>query len=258
MAGRRDQALDPRLEDLSKLIPEIDRASVIPTWAQVEKNLRVLIAAVYSEGDQIPSEEELATIFGVSRVTVRRAIGDLVLDGTLVRRQGAGTFVRQPISTIEHNLGLTSHWTGRLEEQGHQANSTEIERVENSPAPLDFVPRGRVDLQKDYLRIRRLHSADGKAIGFVDSWIDLDVVAEARAIELEKGSLSKALAEQGIHLTPTGVSLALGSVSKEEADLLALNVGDPVFILMETTLRDERVAYVSRTVWNAARVRFWL
>ncbi|MDU5569393.1 GntR family transcriptional regulator [Actinomyces sp.] len=249
---------ESRLRELKRIIPEVDRSSAIPTWAQVEKQMRVLISAIYDKGDQLPSESELAELFDVSRVTVRRAIGDLVLDGTLVRRQGSGTFVKRPISTIEHNLGLTSHWTGRLEEQGHQASSEEIERSLEASIPLDFVPEKQLQVGEEYLRISRLHAADGKAIGFVDSWIDVDVVPEALTIELEKGSLSKAFQKHGVNLVSAGVSLSLDYVTKTEADLINLSIGDPVFVVMETTKRDDKVAYISRTLWNANRVRFWL
>ena len=234
---------ESRLRELKRIIPEVDRSSAIPTWAQVEKQMRVLISAIYDKGDQLPSESELAELFDVSRVTVRRAIGDLVLDGTLVRRQGSGTFVKRPISTIEHNLGLTSHWTGRLEEQGHQASSEEIERSLEASIPLDFVPEKQLQVGEEYLRISRLHAADGK---------------EALTIELEKGSLSKAFQKHGVNLVSAGVSLSLDYVTKTEADLINLSIGDPVFVVMETTKRDDKVAYISRTLWNANRVRFWL
>jgi len=56
-----------------------------------------LLAQIQSEkwesGELIPSEMELVRQFGVSRITVRQAIGDLVSTGYLVRQQGRGTFV---------------------------------------------------------------------------------------------------------------------------------------------------------------------
>src|SRR5437773_10716803 len=57
-------------------------------------------------GDAIPSERQLSSDLGVSRLTVRAALDDLVRDGFLVRRRGAGTFVREP--KIAQELTMTS------------------------------------------------------------------------------------------------------------------------------------------------------
>ena len=47
----------------------------------------------YQVGEKIPSEEQLMTIYGVSRVTVRNAIKQLVDENILIKRHGKGTFV---------------------------------------------------------------------------------------------------------------------------------------------------------------------
>ena len=50
----------------------------------------------YQVGEKIPSEEQLMTIYGVSRVTVRNAIKQLVDENILIKRHGKGTFVSMP------------------------------------------------------------------------------------------------------------------------------------------------------------------
>ena len=57
-------------------------------------------------GEAIPSERQLSADFGVSRLTVRAALDDLVREGYLVRRQGSGTFVSEP--KIAQELTMTS------------------------------------------------------------------------------------------------------------------------------------------------------
>lgn len=74
-----------------------------PLYRQVASDLRASIeGAAYRAGSRIPTEPELSLLYGVSRITVRKAIGLLCDEGLLVKRQGKGTFVRdcRPIQTL--------------------------------------------------------------------------------------------------------------------------------------------------------------
>ena len=70
-----------------------------------------------SVGDAIPSERKLSTDLGVSRLTVRAALDELVREGYLVRRRGAGTFVSEP--KIAQELTMTS-FTEDMRQRGHE------------------------------------------------------------------------------------------------------------------------------------------
>src|SRR6478752_1486937 len=70
----------------------------MPLYAQAEKVLEdLLVRRRYRVGDRIPPEVELVRSLGVSRATIRAAVGRLVSRGLLIRRQGSGTFLtRRP------------------------------------------------------------------------------------------------------------------------------------------------------------------
>lgn len=75
----------------------IDRQDKLPLYEQIGRNLRELISTGRLQpGAMVPSEWELAGFYGVSRLTVRRALDDLVRQDWLSRRHGVGTFVRRP------------------------------------------------------------------------------------------------------------------------------------------------------------------
>jgi len=75
----------------------IDRQEPLPLYAQIERNLRDLIqGGRLQPGQHVPPEWELAELYGVSRLTVRRALDDLVRQDWLNRRHGVGTFVSRP------------------------------------------------------------------------------------------------------------------------------------------------------------------
>ena len=71
-------------------------------------------------GEAIPSERQLSSDFGVSRLTVRAALDDLVREGYLVRRHGSGTFVSEP--KIAQELTMTS-FTDDMRSRGLQPAS---------------------------------------------------------------------------------------------------------------------------------------
>ena len=73
---------------------------VVPLYYQVEHVIRQrIITGEYPPGSQIPSENELSHEMGVSRVTVREALRELVRENMLVKVQGKGTFVAQHPTT---------------------------------------------------------------------------------------------------------------------------------------------------------------
>ena len=72
----------------------IDKNSPIPVYYQLKEMIKEKIAdGTWQVGQCIASERELTEAYGVSRMTVRQALGELVQEGLLVREKGKGTFV---------------------------------------------------------------------------------------------------------------------------------------------------------------------
>ena len=86
---------------------------IIPLYFQTEKKLREKISTgeIVREGGSLPKEEQLCKTFGVSRITIRKALGDLVLDGLISRKAGKGSFVLPKRTNF-----LSVHLTGNFDE----------------------------------------------------------------------------------------------------------------------------------------------
>ena len=83
--------------NIDKEIFKIDPQSKLPLYDQIERNLRdLIINGKLKPGEMMPSEWELVEYYGVSRLTVRRALDELVRQNWLEKKHGVGTFVRQP------------------------------------------------------------------------------------------------------------------------------------------------------------------
>jgi len=82
-------------------IRPVSKFSPIPLYRQVEIDLRDRIASgEFPPGRRLPSEAELAELYGASRITIRQGLSNLVGDGLIVRESGRGTFVREPTITV--------------------------------------------------------------------------------------------------------------------------------------------------------------
>lgn len=80
---------------------KLDVNSAVPLYEQLKMALRErLESQIFAPGERMPSEAELCDKYGVSRITVRRAVEELVEEGYLERRQGKGTFVAQSRSMV--------------------------------------------------------------------------------------------------------------------------------------------------------------
>lgn len=98
----------------------LDKESAVPLYEQLKLSLSKKIEEhVLQEGERLPSGAELCAEFDVSRITVRRAVDELVEEGVLERRQGKGTFVassRMSVQVMPMNevvQGFYTHDTGR-------------------------------------------------------------------------------------------------------------------------------------------------
>src|SRR5512138_870320 len=96
--------------DTRRELFRIDAQSKLSLYDQIERNLRdLIINGQLQPGQMMPSEWDLSTLYGVSRLTVRRALEELVRQNWLERKHGVGTFVRQPTiaSIADSKLSFT-------------------------------------------------------------------------------------------------------------------------------------------------------
>src|SRR5882762_12020537 len=109
-------------------------------------------------GEAIPPERRLSSDLGISRLTLRAALDDLVRDGYLERRHGSGTFVTQP--KIAQQLTLTS-FSEDMRRRGMTPSSRTLE-LTVSPAGARLSSRLQVPPEDLVTRVRRLRYADGE------------------------------------------------------------------------------------------------
>lgn len=132
-----------------------------PLYAQIERDFEISIATNrLRPGDPIPGEVELANKYGVSRVTVRQALKELVAAGLLYRVQGKGTFVLQPtIERVEPNI--TSFFYEMIESGRKPRADVSIEVRQAEPEEIRIL---QLEPDERVIVIKRLRYVDDEPI----------------------------------------------------------------------------------------------
>jgi DNA-binding GntR family transcriptional regulator len=199
-------------------------------------------------GALLPSESELSAAYGVSRVTVRKALELLRDEGLIDARQGFGWFVstdpvRQPLARL-----------GTIEEQLADLGRSSERKV----VGFRFVaapPRVRQVLgTPSVLEVRRLNLADGEPFARVTVWCREDLGAGLSRAEVERSPFYELVDVPIGSATQTIGAVAAGP---EDAELLAVPVGSPMLRCERVTRDgDDRPMLVSEFLFPAHRTEF--
>ena len=192
------------------------------------------------EGALLPPEPTLCAEYGVSRITLRRAVDGLVADGHLVREQGRGTYVTRPGIRHEYRESFVHRiagWSSVMTEQGAQVGTTVLsQRIVPAPAPV--AAELQLDGPEDVVELERLRSVDDLPNHVAHSFLPAGQFPKAATEDFSSGSLYEYLRrEYGADLAHARIVVDVGTASPEEADLLRVVAGSPLLVV-RTTVRD--------------------
>ena len=192
----------------------------------------------YKPGAALPTEEELARDYHVSRVTVRRALGELASAGFIERRQGSGTFVRnrpeadgRPLGTIASAISqietMSTYGTARIVEFGYVETPREIAAV-----------FGRYSCER-MQRAVRVREADGEAVMHITTWIPEPLGRAYDSADMERETVGRLLARSGVKPVSGEQTVCVTLAEPALARLMRLDVGAPLLKVVRL-LRDQR------------------
>ncbi|AJA70968.1 MULTISPECIES: GntR family transcriptional regulator [Erwiniaceae] len=196
-------------------------------YATVRQRLLDDIAqGVYQAGQQIPTESELCTLYNVSRITIRKAISDLVNDGVLQRWQGKGTFVQS--KKVENALLTVSGFTDFGVSQGKPTREEVIEQECMNADP--FCERLNIPGSSDIFRLMRVMYLDDEPL-FIDiSWIPLSRYPAFDTIYTAGASTYKLFQEKfDTRVVSDKKTIDIFMATKAEAQRLKCELGEPLF-----------------------------
>ncbi len=181
----------------------------------------------------LPTEREIAAITGLSRVTVRKAVGALVSEGLIRQRRGAGSFIAPKIHKVEQSLSHLSSFTEDMARRGFSVDSKWLERGLFLPTPeeeevLNLEPGDSV------VRIARLRSADGVPMAIERASLSLEMVPNPLEIE---DSLYQYLSKRGCRPVRAVQRISATNLDSSNSELLHTETG-------KAGLKIERISYL--------------
>lgn len=200
---------------------EVELVGATPQYMRIQRDIRQKIESQQLQPrDALPPERELAEEYGVSRVTIRKAIEGLVHEGHLSRRQGAGTFVA---GRVEKHFSRLTSFSDDMRARGMQASSRWISKSSGTVTPHESITLGLSPGTQVY-RFARIRDAGGSSMALEYSTILSKVLPN---VEVVTDSLYAALDLQGARPVRALQRLRAVLFDEEQAKLLEIEAGAP-------------------------------
>lgn len=215
----------------------------------VVQRLRHLVGSL-DVGSRIPSERDLAAEWGIARMTARKAVEALTVEGWLDRRRGSGTYVAQ--MPYAKTLGLSS-FTVDMQRRGLTPSSRVLD-FSHVPADAVIADRLHVREGEEVVRFTRLRLADGEPIAVETTWMPAHLVPRLTGEDLA-GSLFETLAHKfGIILGQASSTIDPILADEATATDLAIDAHQPCLrIQMEYLDHRRRSIMVATCLYRGDR-----
>lgn len=217
----------------------IVRNSEEKVYDQVKKDLLLKINNnIYKVGDKLPTNMQLCDLFGVSRITINRALMDLESEGYIEKKQGKGCYVK--FKEINQNISNFYSFTDELIKMGYVPSSIFISLTLEDPNSEAKSALNLSDGEKVYV-LKRLRLADDLIVAYDRSIIPEKIIPNFDKKMLVEGSLYKALEKfYGFRPNSSEETIEAISINPDDAEKMKMKPLSPV-------LRIKRVSYYHDT-----------
>lgn len=231
----------------------IDRRSPIPLYVQLKQLLLEQIHSTWKSGELIPGETRLEEHYGVSRITVRQALAELVNEGYLTRQRGKGTFVTEPKFT--HDPAQRLALTDTMLEQGVKPGWRVLETGWRK-APERVREKLHLTLDARVFSIKRLRLANDEAIGYHIAFVPEALREHIDTSLLEEGGSLNYLAVPDLQSGKAERTLEAVETDEILAKHLGIGVGKPVLRIERTVVAKGQVLEFLQASYRGDRFKY--
>jgi len=233
----------------------IDREDHQKLYFQLYEILKKKIESnVWLVGSQIPTEDELCKVFGVSRATVRTAVLELVRQGYLKRQQGKGTFIYR--NYVSEGLTMLTNFRELLFEEGLNFTTNVLARTVMMPIDnLDV----KLDIPKDkhIIYIKRLRSIDNEPVLLQETYIPYHICPLLLEEDIEHQSLFELFEKKyGVKITRVKNYIEIAPLHPDEKQLVGLPEGSQAILLNQYFYSGDTLVMYTRSIKRTDRFKF--
>jgi GntR family transcriptional regulator len=220
-----------------------------PRYVQLRRHLEKGIEdGILAPNSSLPPEREIAEMTDLSRVTVRKAIQELVREGTIEQRQGSGSFVREPLTRVEQSLSHLTSFSEDMKSRGLATASKWLERGIFVPTADEVETLGLAQQGAQVARIYRLREADGRPMALERAALPLEILPNPTAVT---DSLYALLEDAGLRPSRAVQKISAINLETEEAALLGVAEGTAGLRIQRISyLHDGRVVELTRSIYR--------
>jgi len=210
---------------------KINFESHIPYYIQLMDILKENVQLEnWVPGDQIPGEQDLCELYGVSRTVVRQALRELELEGVIIRRKGKGTFISQP----KISEGLVQKLTGFYQDMVERGLNpiTKVLHQNVTPSSEKVARFLNIKPGEEVIDILRLRFIDEEPIQMVTTYIPFAICPALASVDLTNRSLYEFLEQECGVFIERGIRYVEAVLANEtESSLLGIERGAPLLML---------------------------
>jgi GntR family transcriptional regulator len=204
----------------------------LPLYIKIHDDIRKWIdAGRWKVGERLPSERELSEIFGVSRMTLRQAVTQLVDEGILERRVGSGTYVAS--ERVREKMRGTTSFSEIIKAQGKKPTSKVLSYVK---VTANETERERLQLEEGepIIRMERIRYADEVPIAFEVASIPYEIIKDFKKRDITSHFFDT-LKDAGMDIGRSEQVISARVASKDIAKALNLKSGAAILSLTQTS-----------------------
>jgi GntR family transcriptional regulator len=206
-----------------------------PLYLRLQERIRHAInSGTLQPLDALPGERDIADAFGVSRVTVRKALAGLVEHGLLRQRQGSGTFVAAPPHKVEQALSRLTSFSDDMRLRGLEPTVEWLGRDVSLASPQEAM-RLLISPSERVSRLRRLRLASGVPMAIELATLPVRYLPDPMLVA---SSLYATLESLGVRPVRALQRLRAASLGADDAALLGTATG-------AAALAIERIAFLA-------------
>lgn len=190
-----------------------------------------ILDGVYKANDQLPFEKDMCETYEVSKMTVKKALDILVDEGLIIKRRGAGTFVKDLSVQDMERMIVGSQMLGTSAYYPTRTITSEVLHFEIIPATDHVAQKLNIPLGSFVYDIKRTRILDGNPIVIENTFMPITVIPNLDLNHVE-GSIYEYIQDNlKMSIQSAHRNITVRKANDEEVEHLKLETGDPVGVV---------------------------